>query len=55
MFFIYLCYNITTNFPTCFDPQETIIGESNEGNTTFNKIKLDVKEESQLDATINVY
>jgi hypothetical protein len=40
MFFRYLCYNITLNVPTCFDPQGTIIRKSNEGNTAFNKIKL---------------
>jgi hypothetical protein len=40
MFFRYLCYNITLNVLTCFDPQGTIIRESNEGNYAFNKIKL---------------
>jgi len=40
MFFRCFYYNITLDVTTCFDPQGTIIRESNEGNTAYNQIKL---------------
>jgi len=34
LFLSYFYYNITQNTDTCFDPQGTIIMESNQSNTT---------------------
>jgi hypothetical protein len=37
LFLKYLYHNITLNIPTCFDPQEIIIRESNQSNTAQNQ------------------
>jgi hypothetical protein len=38
LFFRYLYYNIALNIPACFDLQETIIIESNQGNTAEHQV-----------------